>query len=151
MVGYSMDISGENTARTIGQELPVSWKDSVELCREIRGLFLEDAKEFLEDVAEKKRPIHLRNYSKHAAHKRGTGFGPGKYPVKAAKSILKVLEGVENNAEYKGLDPENMFIVHIAANRGRVYPGWKPRARGRSSPWNSETVNVEIIIQETEE
>jgi large subunit ribosomal protein L22 len=151
MVGYSMEADGENTARAIGAELPISWKDSVELCRELRGLYLADAKEFLASVVNLERPIHLRRYCRHAAHKRGKGFGPGKFPVKAAGSILRVLEGVENNAEYKGLDPESMFIIHIAANRGTVYPGWKPRARGRSSPWNHETVNVEIIIQETEE
>ena len=146
-----MDIKGDNTARAIGRELPISWKDSVEICREIRGLFLEDAKELLEGVITLKRPMHMRRYSKHAPHKKGKGFGPGRYPVKAAQNILKALEGAEGNAEYKGLDPENMFIIHVAANRGITYQGWKPRARGRSAPWNSETVNVEIILQETEE
>ena len=151
MVGYSMDIAGENTARAIGKELPVSWKDSVELCREVRGLYLEDAKELLEDVIAMERPIHYRRYKNYVSHKRGKGFGPGRYPVKAASRLLKVLEGAEGNAEYKGLDPENMFIVHIAANRGTTYQGWKPRARGRATPWNSETVNIEVILQETEE
>lgn len=151
MVGYSMDIKEENTARAIGRELAVSWKDSVEICRELRGLYLEDAKEFLEAVIAKEKPVHYRRFKNDVAPKRGKGFGPGKYPVKAAAHILKLLEGVENNAEYKGLDPENMFIVHMAANRGITYQGWKPRARGRSSPWNSQTVNVEIILQETEE
>ena len=146
-----MEIKGENTARGIGRELPISWKDSIELCSELRGLYLEDAKEFLEDVIEKKRPVHARRFKRFVAHKRGKTFGPGRYPVKTAQHFLKLLEGVESNAEYKGLDPENMFVVHISANRGVTYQGWMPRARGRACAWNADTVNVEVILQETEE
>jgi large subunit ribosomal protein L22 len=71
--------------------------------------------------------------------------------VNAAKAVLDLLNVVENNAEYKGLDPDNMYVAHISAYRGRVFEGWRARARGRSSAWNTVSTNIELIIQENKE
>ena len=71
-------------------------------------------------------------------------------PVKAAKAILGVLNSAASNAEYKGLDVSNMAIATISVSRGRVIPGHMPRAHGRATQWNQETVNIEIIISEVE-
>jgi large subunit ribosomal protein L22 len=68
--------------------------------------------------------------------------------VKASKEILKLLKHAEANAEYKGLEPENMSIVHATSKRGRVIQGVMPRAMGRATPWNIETVTVEIVLGE---
>ena len=43
-----------------------------------------------------------------------------------------------------------MAISTISVSRGRTIPGHMPRAHGRATPWNQETVNLEIIIQEVE-
>ena len=112
---------------------------------------LEDAKEYLEDVVALKRPIPFKRYKKYVSHRRGLGFGPGRFPQRAAKEILKLLEHVEHNAEYGGLDTENIRIIHMSAYRGRVFEGRKPRAHGRASQWNTESVNIEIIVEEIEE
>ncbi|NIR16835.1 MAG: 50S ribosomal protein L22, partial [Desulfobacterales bacterium] len=40
----------------------------------------------------------------------------------------------QHNAEYKGLDSENMRIVHISTSRGMTTQGYQPRAHGRSTP-----------------
>ena len=81
----------------------------------------------------------------------GLGFGPGRYPRRAAKEILRLLEHVEHNAEYGGLDTENVKIIHMTAYRGRVFEGRMPRAHGRATQWNTETVNIEIIVEEIEQ
>ena len=75
----------------------------------------------------------------------------GKYPVKAATEILKVVRNAESNAEFKGLDIERLRIIHASA-----YPGIKlkraiPRAFGRSSPKNKSLTHVEIVLEEIEE
>ena len=70
--------------------------------------------------------------------------------MKAAKAILGVLNSAAANAEYKGLDVSNMAISTISVARGRVIPGHMPRAHGRATQWNQETVNVEVIIEEVE-
>jgi large subunit ribosomal protein L22 len=72
----------------------------------------------------------------------------GRYPVNASKEILKVLKNAESNAEYKGLEPANMYIMHAVIQRGRVIHGFMPRARGRASPKDTETVNIEMILSE---
>ena len=68
--------------------------------------------------------------------------------MKAAKAILKVLENAQSNAEYKGLDADNMRVKVACAHRGRIQQGFMPRAFGRSSPWNEQTTSIEIILEE---
>ena len=76
--------------------------------------------------------------------------GPARYPKKAAKEILRVLESAQSNAEYKGLESDNMRVKLAAAHRGRIEKSYMPRAQGRSSPWNEQTTNIEIILEEVE-
>ena len=151
MKGYSINLDAESTARARGKDLRVSYKNSIEICHAVRGMTMEDAKHYLEDVKEKKQAVHFVTHKRHINHQKGKGFGPGKFPVNAAKAVLDLIQVVENNAEYKGLDPENMYIAHISAYRGRVFQGWRARARGRSAPWNTVTTNIEVIIQEQKE
>jgi large subunit ribosomal protein L22 len=149
MVGYTVDIDPETSARAIGRELPISPKHSIVICRHIKGWRLEKAKTFLEDVIAKKAAVPDTRYGS-SGHRRGK-LGPGRFPEKAARQILKVLEGAEANAEYKGLVTDDMYIAHSAAHRGRAWEGRFPRARGRATPKIRETVNVEIILRESGE
>jgi large subunit ribosomal protein L22 len=149
MVGYTVEIDPETSARAIGRELPISPKHSIVICRHIKGWPLERAKTFLEDVIEKKAAVPDTRYGS-SGHRRGK-VGPGRYPEKAARQILKVLEGAESNAEYKGLVTDEMYIAHSAASRGKAWEGRFPRARGRATPKIRETVNVEIILKEAGE
>jgi len=151
MKGYSHELDPETTARAIGKDLRVSYKNSIEVCRAVRGMPVEDAKKFLEEVIEKQVPIPYLKHKRHINHRKGPGFGPGKFPVNAAKAILDLIKVAENNAEYKGLDPDNMVVAHISAYRGRVFQSWRPRARGRTTAWNTVTANIELIIQEQKE
>ena len=71
----------------------------------------------------------------------------GRYPQKAAKEFLKVLLNAENNAKYKGLDSENLKITHVVTKTGHTFRGSMPRAQGRATPKNHETVSVEMILE----
>lgn len=149
MVGYTQESNPETSARAIGRELPISPRHSVIICRHIRGWPLEKAKDFLSDVTKLKAAVPDRRYG-GTAHRPGK-VGPGRYPEKAARLILKVLQGAEANAEYKGLVTEDMVIAHIAAHRGRAWQGRFQRARGRATPKVRETVNIEVVLREAEE
>jgi len=146
MVGYTQEADPDTTSRAIGKELPISPKFSREVCRMIKGKSVGDALKMLDEVADLKRPVPIRRYNIGVAHKKGVG--PGRFPVKAAKAISKVIESAKQNAEYKGLDAENMRIKVVAAHLGRTIPGYMPRAYGRSTPWNQQTVNIEVILEE---
>jgi large subunit ribosomal protein L22 len=109
---------------------------------------VSDAQKTLEGVIAKEVPVPLKRYNKRVSHKQGVG--PGRYPVKASKAILAALNSAASNADYKGLDSANMAISTITISRGMVIPGHRPRAQGRATQWNQETVNIEIIISEVE-
>lgn len=148
-IGYSaQNLDDDTTARAIGRELPVSPKKAVELCRALRGRSVEAAKAYLERVIALKQAVPMRRYNTMIAHKHGTG--PGRYPVKVARHFLKVLQTAEENAGYKGLEVDNMRIKVLAAHRGATTKGRMPRAQGRSTPWNHETVNLEVVLEEVE-
>lgn len=141
----------ENIALARGQELDISPKHAVEVCKALRGRRLEPAMSYLERVIDLKEPVPFRRYDGKVGHRRGKGYGPGRYPQKAARAILKVLKQAEANAESVQLDPERLRIVHIAASRGAITPGWMSRARGRTTASNHETVNLEVMVAEEQE
>jgi len=144
-------VDPERTAKASGRELRISHKHAREICKAIKGMMLEDAKKFLEDVIALKRPVPFRRYHKKVPHRRGLqGWPTGRYPVKAAKAILRLLKDVEANAEFKGLNTEKLKIIHAAAYPGTKLKKYFPRAFGRASP-NFETLtHVEVVVQEVE-
>src|SRR5438093_1192575 len=76
-------------------------------------------------------------------------FAMTRKPVKAAKDFLKILESAVANAEFTGKeDPDAMIIRVINAHKGATTKGYRPRAYGRSGPWNQDTVNLEIVLEE---
>jgi len=119
----------------------------MEVCRAIKGMRLATAKEYLQAVVDKKKPVPFKRHRKKVAHRRGAG-GSGQFPVKTARAILKILENAEANATYKGLDAEKLKIVHASAHKGITIPGFLPRAFARATPFNKPLTNVEIILKE---
>jgi large subunit ribosomal protein L22 len=145
---YQDEYDGK-TAKAAGRALKISPKHSVEICNAIRGMYLDEAKEFLEDVIQMRQPVPFRRHNKKVGHKRSLkGWPTGRYPVKASKKIFEVLINAEANAEYKGLDTENLKIVHASSHRGYVIKGWTARAFGRASPFNTPTTHVQIVLGE---
>ncbi|HDP97430.1 MAG TPA: 50S ribosomal protein L22 [Euryarchaeota archaeon] len=148
MVGYTQKSDPETTAKAYGKEIRVSPKHCEEVSRNIRGRKVEDAKVYLRGVIALKTPVKYRRYIKFLSHK--SGAGPGRYPVKAASEILRVIEYAQHNAEYKGLDSDNMKIHTVAIHRGRTVQNYMPRAHGRQTRWFDLTSNIEIILEEIE-
>jgi len=147
-MGYTQESDPETTSKAIGKELGVSPKKCREVCKELTGLKVDAAKQYLKDVADLKKAVPYTRFKMQLSPK--PGVGPGRYPRKAALAILKVLESAQSNAEYKGLDAENMRVKVAAAHRGRIEKAYMPRAQGRSTPWNEQTTNIEIILEEIE-
>lgn len=148
--GYSsLKIDEEGLAKASGRNLRISPKAAREICRTIRNMQLNEAKRFLQDVIMKKRAVPYRRYNKEVSHKTGLqGWYAGKYPVKAAGELLKILNSLEANAEFKGLNTERLKIIHAAAHRGRLIKRFIQRAFGRSSPRYNILCHVELVVQE---
>jgi large subunit ribosomal protein L22 len=150
--GYSItDIDLEKTVKSSGRELRVSHKHAREVCRTIKGMKLDQAKDYLQQVILKKKPVPFRRFNKKVGHRHGLEKAfAGRYPVNAAQQILKVLEGAEANAEYKGLDMERLRIIHASAYPGMKIKRFIPRAFGRSSPRFNTLSHVELVLEEME-
>jgi large subunit ribosomal protein L22 len=98
----------------------------------------------------KKRPIAYKRYRKEVPHRSmPERWYAGRYPVKAADRILGLLRELEANAEYKGLDLENLRIIHAASHRGRKIRSYVPRAFGRASPSFKTLSHIELVGYES--
>ena len=167
--GYTQLLQGSRLASARAVEIDVHVKHCFEIARAIKHRTAGEAVDYLNDVLEidsdrpdirRKAtavPFRLGSGNKRrkrsgpsmVGHRKG-GIGPGRYPVKASRAMLKLIQSCMENArhQYEDIDPEEMVITHCAAHRGQIKRGWIPRARGRASPKNHYRVNMEIFLED---
>ena len=144
---YSMEFDPVTSARAKGSELHIPTKPCREICCAIRGMKLHAAQKYLQGVSELKIAVPFKRHNDSCGHRRGP-MAAGRYPEKSAKAFLKLLQNIESNALFKGLNPERMRLVHAQTTQGRTIRGTMPRAQGRATPKNTDTVNIEIVVKE---
>jgi large subunit ribosomal protein L22 len=132
------------------REKDISHKHAREIAVAIKGRSIEKARELLENVIARKEAIPYRRYNNEVAHRSNIrdGFFAGRFPKKAASEFLRILDNLESNAEYKGMDLDRLRIVSTAVHKGTKLKRFQPRAMGRSSPKFDTLVHVEIVAQE---
>ena len=167
--GYTQLLQGSRltTARAVNVDMHV--KHCFEVCRAVKNKTAGEAVAYLNEVlridsdrADIRRkatavPFRLGSGNKRkrrsgpsmVGHRKG-GIGPGRFPVKASRAIIKVIESAMENArfQYEDIDADEMVITHIAAHRGPIRKGWIPRARGRATPSNHYRVNLEVFLED---
>lgn len=145
----AQELDPVRTAIACGRDLRISYKHAVEVCNAIRGMKLDEARRLLEDVIALKRPIPFRRYHGKVGHRRGLQkWAAGRYPVKTAKEVLKLLDQLEANAAYKGLDLDRIWIIHAVAHKGMKIRKYIPRAFGRATPYFQQLVHIELAVEE---
>ena len=130
------------------REKTISHKHAREIAVAIKGLSLEKARDYLLSVVALKRSIPFRRYKNQVGHRSDPGTMSGRYPQKAATEILKLLDNLESNAEYKGIDLDRLKIINATVHKGRLMKRFIPRAMGRASPKNNAFTHVELVAQE---
>ena len=130
------------------REKTISHKHAREIAVAIKGLSLEKARDYLLSVVALKRSIPFRRYKNQVGHRSDPGTMSGRYPQKAATEILKLLDNLESNAEYKGIDLDRLKIINATVHKGRLMKRFTPRAMGRASPKNNAFTHVELVAQE---
>lgn len=122
-----------------GESLPISFKKSVEFCRLLMGKKLSLAYKIIEEVKAMKTAVPFKRYNSSVAHKKG--IGPGRFPIKTAIELEKMLKNAEKNATSKGLDANSLEIFHISADKGPTT--YKvARHRGRVA----KRTHIEIVL-----
>ena len=145
MVNYSTkEFNKEYMAKAMGRNLPISFKQTVEVCNFIKGRSINDSKNILEGVSEKKMAVPFKRFNRGLGHKKKSGAG--RFPVKTSNELIKLLEAVEANAQFKGLNTANLTITHICAHKGS-----KTWHFGRKRRRQMKRTNVELIVEEKAE
>ncbi len=138
---YATKFDNETMARAQGIALPVSFKQSVEVCRFIKNRRYKDAIRLLEGVKEMKTPVPYRTFNRGGTGHR-KGMGPGRYPQKASTYIIKLLKSAYANASQKGLDTENLVVKSAVAKQGP-----KTFHYGRKRGIKAKRTHVEVVVE----
>ena len=123
------------------KDLPISFRYSKEICRFLGHKDLTLAKKELSLVLKKKLAIPLHEFNRDRGHRKGK-VGPGAFPQKSTKYILKMLLSGEANASDKGMNVNSLYIKELIPNKGATT--WRSRRR-RSM---AKRTNLKIILEE---
>lgn len=158
--GYSQEIrptiDGARMSMARAVNVDVHHKHCYQIAKHIKGMYAQDAVDFLIRVMEKKEAVPYTRRSRKgkggntmAGHRRGA-MAAGRYPYKASRVFIKLIESAMDNArqQHEDVEAADMLITHTAAHRGQVKRGFRPRARGRATPHNHYQVNLEIFLED---
>jgi len=153
MPSYSYSFQKFNRTKHVRasiRETDISHKHAREIALAIKGLTVEKARSYLEEVIDRKIAVPFRRYNNEVAHRSNIkdGFFSGRFPKKASTEFLKLLDNLESNAEYKGMDLDRLRIISCVTHKGTKLERFIPRAMGRSSPKIDTLVHIEIVAQE---
>ncbi|MBT7903541.1 50S ribosomal protein L22 [Candidatus Woesearchaeota archaeon] len=145
MAKYKYAFQGYNEelmARAVGRDISASHKVSIEICNFLRHKNLQKAKQILARVIEKKQAVPYKRFTNGPGHKPGK-MASGRYPIKVAGLLLKLLENVEINAQNKGLSTGQLSIIHFCSHQAS-----KPMRGGRKGRVAMKRAHVEVVVQE---
>lgn len=134
----------KNTAIAFGKGLPISTKQSVEICNFIRYKTVDETKKLLEGVIDGKVAVPFKRYNKDMGHRKGK-IASGRFPKKASEYILKVVKNAEANAKNVGLGSP-LVIEEAIANIG--VRSWH---YGRIRRIKTKRTHIKLVIKEGKE
>ena len=137
---YSTKI-GEKDASAVGRTLPISTKQSIEICTFIRGKKLDQAKAMLDRALNETYPIPFKRFTDGVGHRKGN-LTSGRYPKNACTAVLSLLNSAQANAQFKGLSSSDLVVSHISAQKGSNT--WKYGRRRRKA----KNTTVEVVLSE---
>ncbi|MBI5047153.1 hypothetical protein HZC07_05505 [Candidatus Micrarchaeota archaeon] len=146
MKGYTIYMEGCASARV--EDANASYKDLAEVCGSIRNKKSNWAVSFLEKAATGEYAVLFKRHNKRLGHRRELGGQKGRYPMKAASVILKVLNSALANGKVKGMG-DDYLVVAASANKKQVFP--RLASKGRWARSNIETSRVEILLKPSSE
>tara|TARA_Y100000310_G_scaffold22873_1_gene21853 strand:+ start:1246 stop:1803 length:558 start_codon:yes stop_codon:yes gene_type:complete len=100
-----------------GQNLPISTKHAIAICKYIRGKGVDKAISMLEEVEKMKKAVPMKG---EIPHRKGKIMS-GRYPIKAVKEIIKLLKSLKSNAVVNELELEKYVIFCVPNVAARPY------------------------------
>ncbi len=130
------EIVKKHEAIVNGISLPISTKDSVAICKFIKGKTIEKALEDLELVLQFKKAIPMKG---EIPHRKGKGMMAGRYPVKPVGYFIIMLKNLRANAIANGMD-EGIITEAVPNRASRPY--------GRFGSVKRKRTHVKIKLSE---
>lgn len=130
------------------REKQISHKHAREIAVKLKGLSIDKARDYLQSVIRLQRAVPFKRYKNQVGHKSDPGVMSGRYPRKSAIEFIKLLDNLEANAEYKGMDLDRLKIINATVHKGVLIKRFIPRAMGRATPKNNVLTHVEMVAQE---
>ncbi|SHO46879.1 50S ribosomal protein L22P [Nitrosotalea sinensis] len=130
------------------REKTISHKHAREIAHTIKGKSIESARIYLQSVVGLERAVPFKRYHNEVGHKSDSGVMSGRYPQKAASEFIRLLDNLESNAEYRGMDLDRLKIINATVHKGRKLERFTPRAMGRATPKVDILTHVELVAQE---
>ena len=89
-----------------GKDINMSTKHAIALCRFIKGKLVDKAVSELKEVIKKERAVPMKG---EIGHKKG--MSGGRYPVKASKAFVRLLNQLRSNSEVNGITIPRITIA----------------------------------------
>merc|ERR1719378_1727424 len=138
----------------MGVDLRVHFKNTYETAQAIKGMNLQNAKKYLQDVIDKKQCVPFRVFKGcigRTPQAKAFNLTQGRWPVKSCKIVLDLLRNAEANAEFKNLDTDNLEIKHVQVDRAQAGRRRTYRAHGRINAYMSSPCHIQLILEEKAE
>ncbi|CAH0564015.1 unnamed protein product [Brassicogethes aeneus] len=148
---YSVKYNVGEVVRAKASNVPVHFKNTVEAARQLKGLSVQKAENYMKNVLARKVCVPFRRFK--------SGIGKcgqakqfktvvGRWPVKSIKALQMLLRNAVSNCDYFGKDPADFMIQHIQVNQAPVVTRRTYRAHGRINPFVRHLSHLQIILSE---
>jgi len=138
-------------ARAMTTNANISLKYSTEISNQLKGKQLDKAIAWLERILAHEEYLPLKKYHKKVAHRKGRaveGVKSGRYPEKAIKAFVNLLESVKSNADFKGLDADKLMIIHAFASKGISRQTHQSKGKIGGKARRKNATHIEVIVSE---
>ncbi|XP_017786226.1 PREDICTED: 60S ribosomal protein L17-like [Nicrophorus vespilloides] len=144
---------GKTYAKTRSSNMSVHFKNTVETANAIKGLTVERAKKYLNNVIAHKECVPFKKFKGgvgRCAQAKQFGVTQGRWPLKSVKFLLDLIRNAVANAEFSGIDTEHLKIVYIQVNPAPTRHRRTYRAHGVINPYMSHNCRCEIVLGTSE-
>jgi len=134
-------------------DLRVHFKNTYETAKAIKGMLLDKAISYLEQVLRHERCVPFTKYdgaTGRTAQAKEFGLTHGRWPEKSVKVVLSLLQNAKSNAESKRLNVDKLVVSNCQVNQAVKGRRRTFRAHGRINAYMSSNCHVQIRCEERE-
>ncbi len=134
-------------------DLRVHFKNTYETAKAIKGMLVEKAVQYLEQVLKHERCVPFTRYdgaTGRTGQAKEFGLTHGRWPEKSVKVLLNLLQNAKSNAESKRLNVDKLVVSNCQVNQAVCGRRRTFRAHGRINAYQSSNCHVTVRCEERE-